>query len=80
MRLRKALLLLEKQKFKRQQKEELEHFILNVMTNRSLTKFLKQIEMEDEEDITISRQDAKVIMDNLKRIREFIISLPREDE
>lgn len=70
--------LSEQTKFSKEQKENLEHFILNVLMDKSATNMLKNLKKTKGETITISKGDAKTIIDNLSKIRQFIIDLPRE--
>lgn len=70
--------LIESTKFSKKQKEDLEHFILNLLMDKSVSHILKPLKTKGE-TITISKGDAKTIIDNLSKIRQFIIDLPRED-
>lgn len=69
----------EMTKFSVDQKNELNHFILNTLMNPETARLLKKTKNSKDNDITIPKKDAKVILDNLSKIREFIINLPRED-
>ena len=66
--------------FSKDQKSELQHFILNTLMNSETARLLKKVKIDTPDDITISKKDAKVILDNLSKIRKFIIDLPREDQ
>jgi hypothetical protein len=71
----------EMTKFTKNQKDELNHFILNILMNPETARLLKKTNTVDtEEDITISKKDAKAILKNLTSIRQFILDLPREED
>ena len=70
----------ETTKFSVDQKNELNHFILNTLMNPETARLLKKTKSNDSsEDVIISKKDAKAILKNLDSIRSFILSLPRED-
>jgi hypothetical protein len=70
----------EMTKFTKNQKDELNHFILNILMNPETARLLKKTKIVDADDITISKKDAKSILNNLTSIRQFILDLPREEE
>ena len=70
--------LVESVSFTKDQKNELNHFILNVLMNPETARLLKKTK-DDTENVTISKKDAKAIIDNLNKIRTFVLSLPRKD-
>ena len=71
---------LKETKFSKCQKDDLSHFILNVLMDPNAAKLLKKIETSQTEEVTVTKKEAKSMLDNLLRIREFIKNLPREDE
>jgi len=74
-------ILNETTKFTKDQKDELNHFILNILMNPETARLLKKTKIAaDTEDITISKKDAKAILKNLTSIRQFVLDLPREEE
>lgn len=72
--------LSEMTKFSKGQKNNLSHFILNVLMDPNAAKVLKRIEQSQSEEVTVSKAEAKSMLDNLLKIREFIKNLPIEDE
>lgn len=72
--------LKEKTTFSKIQKEGLSHFILNVLMDPNAAKLLRKMEQSQSEEVTITKSEAKGMLDNLLKIREFIKNLPREDE
>ena len=72
--------LKEKTKFSKCQKDDLSHFILNVLMDPNATKLLKKIEQSQTEEVTVTKKEVKSMLDNLLKIRDFIKNLPREDE
>jgi hypothetical protein len=71
---------LKETKFSKGQKDDLSHFILNVLMDPNAAKLLKKIEQSQTEEVTVTKKEAKSMLDNLLKIREFIKNLPREDE
>ncbi len=67
-------------KFKKVQKENLEHFIINALTNREASKLLKLVNCTKEDMISMPKEDAACILNCLFDIREYILSLPIEEE
>ena len=72
--------LQEMTKFSKGQKNDLSHFILNVLMDPNATKVLKKIEKSPAEEVTITKKEAKSMLNNLLKIREFIINLPIDDK
>ena len=72
--------LKKKTKFSKCQKEDLSHFILNVLMDANATKLLSKIEKSQTEEVTVTKAEAKSMLENLLKIRDFIKNLPREDE
>ena len=72
--------LSEMTKFSKGQKNNLSHFILNVLMDPNAAKVLKKIEQSQSEEVTVSKAEAKSMLNNLLKIREFIKNLPIEDE
>lgn len=70
----------EMTKLKKVQKMELMDFILNVLTNVETARILKKVKQTTTDTITISKKDAEVILNNLLKIRKFILDIPIEDE
>ena len=66
--------------FSKGQKDDLSHFILNVLMDPNAAKLLKKIEQSQTEEVTVTKKEAKSMLANLLKIREFIKNLPREDE
>lgn len=66
-------------KFSKCQKDDLSHFILNVLMDPNAAKLLKKIEQSPSEEVTVTKAEAKSMLDNLLKIRDFIKDLPRED-
>jgi len=71
--------LMEDVSFSKNQKDELNHFILNILMNPETARLLKKTKNTKTDEITISKKDAEAILKNLSSIREFILKLPRED-
>ena len=69
----------EMTKYSKLQKDDLSHFIINILSNKETWKLLKQAKSK-KENIVISKEDADVIISNLSKIRTFIKDLPIEDE
>lgn len=67
-------------KFSKEQRGNLQHFIVNVLTNPATARLLKRFKSVDEGDVTISKEDAEIILSNLGRIRKFVLELPKEEE
>jgi len=63
-------------KLTRGQKEDLTHFILNVLMNHETGKLLEKVKSSPGDEITLSKKDAGVILDNLFKIRKFILDIP----
>ena len=80
MRLREYVTMDEMTKLKKVQKMELMDFILNVLTNVETARILKKVKQTTTDTITISKKDAEVILNNLLKIRKFILDIPIEDE
>ena len=77
----RTYILNETTKFTKNQKDELNHFILNILMNSETARLLKKTKIAaDTEDITISKKDAEAILKNLTSIRQFILDLPREEK
>lgn len=72
--------LQEMTKFSKCQKDDLSHFILNILMDPNSTKLLKKIEQTQTEEMTVTKSEVKSMLDNLLKIRDFIKDLPREDE
>ena len=73
--------LMEMTKYTRKQKENLSHVILNILMDPNAAKLLKKVKTTaDKENITITKEEAKAILDNLKKIRQMVIDLPIEEE
>ena len=72
--------LKEMTKFSKIQKDDLSHFILNVLMDPNATKLLGKIEKSQTEEVTVTKKEAKSMLENLLKIRDFIKNLPREDE
>lgn len=71
----------EMTKYSKKQKNDLSHLILNILADPNSAKILKKVKKATENgDITITKQEAESILDNLKRIRQIIIDLPIEEE
>jgi len=70
----------EMTKFSKEQKDDLAHFIINVLSNYETAKLLRSVNKTSDEVITIKKREAIVILSNLEKIRQFIIDLPRSDE
>lgn len=71
----------EMTKYTRQQKDNLSHVILNVLMDPNAAKLLKKVERAyEDDDITITKQEAKSILANLKLIRQIILELPIEEQ
>jgi hypothetical protein len=72
--------LLEMTKYSRKQKDDLSHVILNILADPNAARLLKKVKKaSDKGEITISKDEASAILDNLKRIRQIIIDLPIEE-
>jgi len=80
MRLREYVTMDEMTKLKKVQKMELMDFILNVLTNVETARILKKVKQTTTDTITISKKDAEIILNNLLKIRKFILDIPIEDE
>jgi len=63
-------------KLTREQKQTLTDFILNVLTNIELTRLLEKVQTTVNDHIVVSKGDAEVILDNLAKVRDFILNLP----
>jgi len=72
--------LQEMTKFSKGQKEDLSHFILNILMDPNAAKLLKKIEKSQSEEVTVTKKEAKSMLNNLLKIREFITNLPIEDK
>ena len=70
--------LQEQTKFSKCQKDDLSHFILNVLMDPNAAKLLKKIDQSQSEEVTVTKKEAKSMLDNLLKIREFIKNLPIE--
>jgi secreted Zn-dependent insulinase-like peptidase len=70
--------LQEMTKFSKVQKEDLSHFILNVLMDPNAAKLLSKIESSQTEEVSVTKKQAKAMLNNLLKIREFIINLPIE--
>ena len=70
----------EMTKFSKCQKNDLSHFILNILMDPNAAQLLKKIEKSQSEAVTVTKKEAKSMLDNLLKIREFITNLPIEDE
>jgi len=70
----------EMTKFSKCQKNDLSHFILNVLMDPHAAKILNKIKQSRSEEVTVTKKEAKSMLDNLLKIREFITNLPIEDE
>ena len=70
--------LQEMTKFSKCQKDDLSHFILNVLMDPNAAKLLKKIDQSQSEEVTVTKKEAKSMLDNLLKIREFIKNLPIE--
>lgn len=79
MKLRKYLIT-DMTKFTKKQKEDLCHNILNILADPDAARLLKKTQCDPEsENITITKEEARHILDNLKRIRKIILDLPIEE-
>lgn len=68
-------------KFNRDQKELLEHYIINTLTCPEAARMMKEICKDVNSDgISISKEDAISIIDSLSNIRQFVLDLPRNDD
>jgi len=72
--------LTEITKFSKGQKNDLSHFILNILMDPHATKVLNKIKQSQSDEVTVTKSEAKSMLDNLLKIREFIKNLPIEDE
>jgi len=73
--------LLEMVKFSKEQKNDLSHDILNILMDPDAAKILKKVKLATEKgEVTISKKEAESILNNLKKIRQIIISLPIEED
>lgn len=72
--------LQEQTKFSKIQKDDLSHFILNILMDPNATKLLKKIETSQTEEVTVTKSEVKSMLDNLLKIRDFIKNLPRQDK
>lgn len=64
-------------KFSKTQKDDLEHYILNALMKPEIARLLKRVKTVAKE-VTLSKGEAKVILDTIFGIRKFVIGLPRE--
>uniref|UniRef100_A0A6M3LMQ6 Uncharacterized protein n=1 Tax=viral metagenome TaxID=1070528 RepID=A0A6M3LMQ6_9ZZZZ len=72
--------LKEVTKMKKSQKDDLTHFIINTLTNVETARILKKIKQSKTDEITISKKDAETIIQNLARIRQFILDIQIEEK
>lgn len=67
-------------KYTKEQKNNLSHIILNILADPNAARLLKKFEcINENENITLTKEEAFTILNNLKRIRRIIIDLPIED-
>ena len=57
------------------QKSELEHVIINILTNPSIARLLRELKKTKGNEISLKRSDAEVIINNLGKIRKFILDI-----
>lgn len=69
----------EMTKFSKGQKNDLSHFILNVLMDPHAANVLNKIKRSQAEEVSITKAEAKSMLNNLLKIREFIINLPIEE-
>jgi len=62
--------------FSTQQKQDLEHYIINTLSNPEMARLLKLVNCTEEEIISMPKMDAITIIECLKKIRKFILELP----
>lgn len=74
MRLRRYLI----EAFTREQKQELEHKILNQLMDPTLSRLLKKIKATKAENLMISKKEVEDALDIYKKVRDAILSLPLE--
>lgn len=74
--MRLSLYLIEA--FTRDQKEELEHKIINQIMDPTLGRLLKKVKATKSENLLISKKEIEDVLDIYKKVRDTILSLPME--
>jgi hypothetical protein len=65
-------------KFSKQQRLDLEHYILNAMMRPAVARLLKRARAGAKE-IVLSKEEAETILNTLFGIRKFVMDLPQEN-